>query len=330
MNILVTGGAGFIGSNFCHLLRSPTFEDANIVRKLIVLDKLTYAGRKQNIASLTDVQLIEGDILDQALVLKTLKEFEITHIFHFAAESHVDNSINGPAPFIQTNIVGTFSMLEATREYCKTNQFAKFIHISTDEVFGDLGETGCFDEGTPYAPHSPYSASKAASDHLASAWFHTYKIPIIITNCSNNYGPRQFPEKLIPVVIHKAISGSAIPVYGQGQNIRDWIYVDDHNYGVWLAAKNGKLGESYCLGARQEVKNIDLVQKICAILDEIKPKSIGKYADQIQFVEDRLGHDFRYAINPTKAEQELHFSCKMRTIEEGLKQTISWYLSELR
>ncbi|MFN8943280.1 MAG: dTDP-glucose 4,6-dehydratase [Pseudobdellovibrionaceae bacterium] len=325
MNILITGGAGFIGSNFCHLLRSEGFPDRKKVNNLIVLDALTYAGNKMNLAGVADLQIIEGNILNTELVSKILVENKISHVFHFAAESHVDNSILGPQPFIQTNIVGTFSVLEAIRGYSAKKQFERLTHISTDEVFGELGPTGLFKETTPYSPNSPYSASKAASDHLVSAWFHTYKIPTVITNCSNNYGPRQFPEKLIPVVIKKALSGEPIPVYGKGENIRDWIFVDDHNQGVWLAATQGKIGESYCFGARQEVKNLNLVHMICEILDELKPKS-NKYSEQIQFVADRPGHDFRYAIDPTKAETELGFRCDVESVKNGLLKTLPWYL----
>lgn len=327
MNLLVTGGAGFIGSNFCHLLRSADFPDAHSIDQLVVVDAITYAGRRENLQGVRDCRLVEADIQNTELMSTLLREHRITHVFHFAAESHVDNSILGPKTFIQTNIVGTFSLLEAAREYSKLNAFQKFIHISTDEVFGELGPTGAFHEKTPYAPNSPYSASKAASDHLVRAWGHTYQLPVVITNCSNNYGPRQFPEKLIPVVIHKALSGQPIPVYGQGQNVRDWIYVDDHNRGVWLAATQGKIGESYCFGANQEVKNLDLVKMICKILDELAPAK-NSYQQQIQFVTDRPGHDFRYAIDPSKAQRELGFRCQMASVENGLRSTVAWYLQE--
>lgn len=326
MNILVTGGAGFIGSNFCHLLRSPQFDGRHQVQKLVVLDALTYAGNSQNLNGVTNLIFIEGDIQNTELVKKLLREHQITHLFHFAAESHVDNSILGPTPFIQTNIVGTFSLLEAVRDYSSSQKFEKFIHISTDEVFGELGASGAFSETTAYAPNSPYSASKAASDMLVRAWHHTYQIPIVITNCSNNYGPRQFPEKLIPVVIQKALANQDIPVYGKGENVRDWIFVDDHNRGVWQAAIRGKTGDSYCFGARQEIKNIDLVHQICDILDQLRPKQ-DRFSKQIRFVTDRPGHDFRYAIDPTKAETELGFRCETASVHEGLKKTIAWYLA---
>ncbi len=322
MNILVTGGAGFIGSNFCHLIRSETFPDASKVKNLVVLDALTYAGDQGNLDGIKQLTFVHGDIQNTELVFKLLREHQVTHLFHFAAESHVDNSISGPTPFIQTNIVGTYSLLEASRRY---GQLEKFIHVSTDEVFGQLGPTGFFNESTAYAPNSPYSASKASSDFLVRAWGHTYQLPVIITNCSNNYGPRQFPEKLIPVVIKKALAGDQIPVYGRGENIRDWIYVDDHNAGVWLAGTKGQLNESYCFGGRQEVRNIDLVTQICNILDELRPQNTG-YSKQIQFVTDRPGHDFRYAIDPSRAEKELGFRCKMKNLNDGLRKTIQWYL----
>lgn len=324
--ILVTGGAGFIGSAFVeYAVKQGAY--------VVVLDKLTYAGRRENLAHIADdkYELIVGDIADAVLVEGLLAKHKVSAVFNFAAESHVDNSISGPKDFIDTNINGTFALLQACREYYATlkdegKQGFRYIQISTDEVYGSLGAEGAFTETTPIRPNSPYSASKAASDHLVRAWFKTYGLPTLITRCSNNYGPRQFPEKLIPLMIHKALAGEGLPVYGDGKNVRDWIYVDDHCAGIWAAYKNGKLGEVYNFGGHAEVTNIDLVHTLCKLLDSLKPRADGKsYAEQITFVKDRPGHDFRYAIDDRKAEQELGFK-RTQTFETGLKSTVEWFL----
>lgn len=324
----VTGGAGFIGSHLVdHLLKRGD--------KVIVLDKLTYAG---NLTNLEDARkhdemiFVEGDICDTNLVLSLLKKYDVNTIFHLAAESHVDNSIHDATPFIETNIIGTHSMLNAAlshwEEQGRRENF-RFLHISTDEVFGHLGEKDApFTEQTAYMPNSPYSASKASSDHLARAWNKTYSLPVIICNCSNNYGSRQHREKLIPVVIRKALAGDNIPIYGNGQNIRDWLYVSDHCDGLIKAAEKGALGEVYCIGGGNEMRNIDLAQAICTHLDSKKPKEDGaSYADQITFVEDRKGHDWRYAIDCTKAEKEIGYRANA-SFEDALKQTIASYLDD--
>lgn len=325
-NILVTGGAGFIGSTF-------VAQAVERGQNVIVLDALTYAGNRANLEWIkpANYKLVVGDIADGPLVHSLLREHSIDAIVHFAAESHVDNSISGPVAFIQTNIVGSYVLLEAVREYWNSledgrKENFRFVHVSTDEVYGALGDTGTFNENSPMRPNSPYSASKAASDLLAHAWFKTYGLPTIITNCSNNYGPRQYPEKLIPVMITNAISGKKLPVYGQGKNIRDWIHVEDHCLGVGLALEKGKAGETYCFGGHSEIKNIDLVRKICLILDKIKPrKDAVSYETQIAFVTDRLGHDYRYAIDDAKARTQLGFSCR-QDFETGLLNTVKWYL----
>lgn len=327
-SILVTGGAGFIGSCFTRLAVENGY-------KVCVLDKLTYAGYLGNISDLIEksqVQFIKGDIGDQALVRQTLQASTITAVLNFAAESHVDNSISGPEAFVRTNVLGTFSLLEAFRAYYRTlnsetQKQTKFVHISTDEVFGQLGKEGYFTEESNYQPNSPYSASKAASDHLARAWHHTYQLPIVVTNCSNNYGPRQFPEKLIPRMITCALDGQKLPVYGKGENIRDWIHVEDHSRGIMLALEKGNVGESYCFGGRSERTNLDVVKTVCRILDELKPRANGtSYAELISFVEDRKGHDFRYAIDDTKSRNVLDFKSRYENFEIGLKDTIRWYL----
>ncbi|HEU5046456.1 MAG TPA: dTDP-glucose 4,6-dehydratase [Rickettsiales bacterium] len=326
--ILVTGGAGFIGSAFVG-------QAVERGQKVIVLDALTYAGRRSNLEWIDPAgyELVVGNIADGPLVDSLLRKHSIDAIVHFAAESHVDNSISKPVAFIETNIVGSYVLLEAAREYwnelkgTKKEQF-RFIHVSTDEVYGALGETGKFDENTPKKPSSPYSASKAASDHLAHAWFATYGLPTIITNCSNNYGPRQFPEKLIPLTITNALAGKPLPVYGNGSNIRDWIHVEDHCDGVALALGKGIPGETYCFGGNSERRNIEVVNQICRILDRLRPaKSGASYASQITFVRDRLGHDYRYAIDDTKAQQQLGFRRKY-DFEAGLESTVEWYLHE--
>ena len=325
---MITGPAGFIGSALARLVVEKE-------GKALLLDKLTYAGHMANLEGVVDpaagVHFVEGDICDYELCLKIMKEHSVTGVMNLAAESHVDNSINGPKPFIETNLLGTFTLLEAARTYWselpepeKSN--FRFLHVSTDEVFGELEDSGYFTEETPYAPNSPYSASKAGSDHLVRAWNVTYGLPTIITNCSNNYGPRQFPEKLIPRMIDCALAGEPLPVYGKGENVRDWIHVEDHSQGIYLAYTKGIIGQSYCFGGRSERKNIAVVEAICEILDKIKPRDGGSYKALISFVEDRAGHDWRYAIDDTKAERELGFTREFENFEEGLKQTIQWYL----
>jgi len=327
-SIMVTGAAGFIGSAFVR-------EALNNGAKVIMYDALTYAGHLPNIESCLKPDLCEfvkGDIRDYDFVLATLAKYKITQVVNFAAESHVDNSIHGPKPFLETNIMGTFSMLEASRTYWSQLETTaklnfRFLQVSTDEVFGELEDDGFFTEDSSYKPNSPYSASKAASDHLVRAWAHTYKLPVIITNCSNNYGPRQFPEKLIPRIITCALAEQPLPVYGKGANVRDWIHVEDHAMGVWTALTKGTLGESYCFGGRSERRNLQVVENICTILDELKPRADGKrYADLISFVTDRAGHDWRYAIDDSKAERELGFSRQYKGFEDGLRQTVKWYL----
>jgi dTDP-glucose 4,6-dehydratase len=330
MTLFVTGAAGFIGSSFLRVAKNH-----NKFEKIVVLDSLTYAGRIENIEQIIDNKKYffeKIDIRNFEEVNRVFIQYQPSAVVHFAAESHVDNSISGPRVFIETNIVGTLNLLEASRSIFQKpetpfqNQF-KFIHVSTDEVFGQLGDTGYFNEQTAYQPSSPYSASKAGSDHLARAWHHTYKLPTIITNCSNNYGPRQFPEKLIPRIILNCLSEKPLPVYGQGLNVRDWIYVDDHAEGVWLALTQGTAGDTYCLGGNSERKNIDVVKTICQILDQKKPRKNGeKYEKLIQFVEDRKGHDFRYAIDDSYATKKLGYTRRFKTFEDGLESTINWYL----
>ncbi len=318
-HILVTGGAGFIGSMFVRLAEEQGY-------KVTVLDALTYAGHRTNLSG-TKADFIHGNICDADLVSRTVAQLKPVGLLHFAAESHVDNSILGPKAFVQTNVFGTFTLLEAAREHLSIlPPNFRFLHVSTDEVFGDLKDEGYFTEETPYHPHSPYSATKAGSDHLVRAWHRTYRLPTLITNCSNNYGPRQHPEKLIPKAILNALSGKAIPVYGQGLNVRDWIHVEDHARGVLMAFEKGRVGGTYCFGGRSERKNIEVVRRICSTLDELKPRAKGSYEELIQFVEDRKGHDFRYAIDDSKAVQELGDHKRHSTFEIGLKQTVQWYM----
>jgi dTDP-glucose 4,6-dehydratase len=329
MTILVTGGAGFIGSNF--VLDWLAQSDEPVVN----LDKLTYAGNLQNLVKLKNDprhHFVKGDIADSELVAKLLNQYSIRAVVHFAAESHVDRSIHGPAEFIQTNIVGTFNLLEAARTYWNSLEAGdkttfRFLHVSTDEVYGSLSPTDPpFTETNPYQPNSPYSASKAASDHIVRAAFHTYGMPVLTTNCSNNYGPYQFPEKLIALVIHNALAGKPLPVYGDGQQIRDWLYVKDHCSAIRAVLKQGRLGETYNIGGWNEKQNIEVVRTLCRILDEIKPKSDGKpYSDQITFVKDRPGHDQRYAIDARKIERELGWKPE-ETFETGMAKTVRWYL----
>ena len=323
-NILVTGGCGFIGSNF---VNNITKDDTEYFP--IILDSLTYAGNKNNIKSLNSdsCTFVKGDICDKPLVDDLFKKYSFDGVFHFAAESHVDRSIDGPGEFINTNIIGTYNLLEISRKYFNgDNPHFKFIHVSTDEVYGDLDNEGYFTESTPYNPSSPYSASKASSDHLARAWFRTYELPVIVTNCSNNYGPMQFPEKLIPLMIINCLDSKNLPVYGDGQNVRDWLYVDDHCRAIKTIYENGLVGETYNIGGNNEIKNIDIVNTVCSILDQLKPAENGKsYCDLIKFVKDRPGHDFRYAINAEKIQKELNWF-PMESFETGIKKTVEWYL----
>ncbi len=328
--ILITGGAGFIGSNFT--LDWLADQDSEGV---INLDKLTYAGNLVNLAAISEDArhlFVQGDIGDKHLVAKLLKEYQPRAILNFAAESHVDRSIHGPAEFVQTNIVGSFSLLECAREYWSGLEGAakenfRFHHVSTDEVYGSLSSSDpAFTETNPYEPNSPYSASKAASDHLVRAWFHTYGLPVVTTNCSNNYGSYHFPEKLIPLVILNALNDKPLPVYGDGQQIRDWLYVGDHCAAIREVLARGQLGETYNIGGWNEKSNIDVVKTICAILDELKPRADGKsYAEQITFVKDRPGHDRRYAIDASKIERELGWR-PVETFDTGIRKTIQWYL----
>ena len=329
--ILVTGGAGFIGGNFVLDWLAKTSAEG-----IVNLDKLTYAGNLATLKSLKDDPrhiFIHGDIGDQALLANILKRYQPRAIVNFAAESHVDRSIHGPVEFIQTNILGTFNLLECAREYwgqldeSAQKQF-RFHHVSTDEVYGSLSLTDpAFTETNPYEPNSPYSASKAASDHLVRAWFHTYGFPVVTTNCSNNYGPYHFPEKLIPLVILNALAGKPLPIYGDGQQIRDWLYVGDHCSAIREVLAKGKLGETYNIGGWNEKPNIEVVKTICQILDELKPRADGKsYAEQITFVKDRPGHDRRYAIDASKVERELGWR-PAETFDTGIQKTVQWYLN---
>ena len=326
--IIVTGGAGFIGSNFVRHWCNSYKKD-----RVIVLDALTYAGNRANIADLeqtANLRFVQGDICDRALVDQILIEEDIDTIAHFAAESHVDRSILGPGAFVQTNVVGTFTLLEAFRQHWlkrDRSEGDRFLHVSTDEVYGSLdSDDPAFSETTPYTPNSPYSASKAGSDHLARAYYHTYGMPTIITNCSNNYGPYHFPEKLIPLMCINILLGKPLPVYGDGQNIRDWLYVEDHCRALDTVIRKGKPGETYNIGGNNEVKNIDLVKLLCKLMDElatdipVKPSS-----ELITFVKDRLGHDRRYAIDATKISTELGWTPQV-TVESGLRKTVQWYL----
>ena len=328
--ILITGGAGFIGSNFA----LNWLESAN-AEALVNLDKLTYAGNLANLRALRDDPrhiFVHGDIGDKVLVQKLLTEYRPRAIVNFAAESHVDRSIHSPAEFIQTNIVGTFNLLECVREYWVNLQgvekkFFRFHHVSTDEVYGSLSSSDpAFKEANPYEPNSPYSASKAASDHLVRAWFHTYGLPVVTTNCSNNYGPYHFPEKLIPLVILNALDGKPLPVYGDGQQIRDWLYVGDHCSAIREVLANGRLGETYNIGGWNEKANLEVVNTICKILNELKPRADKKsYTEQITFVKDRPGHDRRYAIDASKIEKELGWR-PAETFDTGIRKTVQWYL----
>jgi dTDP-glucose 4,6-dehydratase len=328
--ILITGGAGFIGSALArHLIRETDNTVVNV-------DKLTYAGHKENVQAVEEsdrYHFEQADICDAEEMQRIFDTYQPEGIIHLAAESHVDRSIDGSAEFIRTNIVGTHNLLEISKHYYGNLEDAKkeafrFLHVSTDEVYGELGDEGYFLETTSYDPRSPYSASKASSDHLVRAWYHTYDFPVLITNCSNNYGPYQFPEKLIPVVILKALQGEPIPVYGDGTNVRDWLYVDDHAGALFTVLQKGKIGETYNIGGHNEKQNIDVVNTICSILDELQPKTTGNYEEQITFVTDRPGHDFRYAIDASKIETELGWKPE-ETFESGIKKTVQWYLDNM-
>ena len=325
---LVTGGAGFIGGNF--VLRAV----ASGV-KVVNLDALTYAGNLDTLASVQDNPLhvfVEGDIGDRALVARLLAEHRPDAVVNFAAESHVDRSIDGPAAFIQTNVVGTLGLLESVRDHWKelegeARERFRFLHVSTDEVYGSLGDTGKFTESTPYAPNSPYSASKAASDHLVRAFHHTYGLPVLTTNCSNNYGPYHFPEKLIPLIIARALAGEPLPVYGDGKNVRDWLFVGDHCRALRTVLEKGRVGETYNVGGNAEKQNLEVVRTICALLDERMPRADGKpRSSQITFVADRPGHDRRYAIDASKLRDELGWEPEY-TFEQGIAETVDWYLA---
>ena len=333
--ILLTGGAGFIGSNFI-----PHFIENNPNYHLINLDLLTYAGSLENISEVENhprYTFIQGDICDRSFVENIFHKYQFHDVIHFAAESHVDNSISGPEEFIKTNVLGTFNLLDTARKLWMSapNQYnagfenARFHHVSTDEVYGTLGETGLFKETTPYAPNSPYSASKAGSDMIVRSYFHTYGMNVVTTNCSNNYGPKQHDEKLIPTIIRKAITGEKIPIYGDGKNVRDWLYVLDHCKGIELVFKTGKAGETYNIGGRNERNNLYIVDTVCSILNELQPKSEGKYQDQITFVKDRPGHDLRYAIDATKIETELGWKAD-ENFETGIVKTVEWYIKKFQ
>ena len=323
MKLLVTGGAGFIGSAVVRLLVARGHAVVN-------LDALTYAACLDNVASVTNspnYAFEQADIRDAATLERIFTEHAPDGVMHLAAESHVDRSIDGPGAFIDTNVTGTYTLLQAARGYWEGQgrpEDFRFHHISTDEVYGTLGSTGLFTEETPYAPNSPYSASKAASDHLVRAWHETYGLPVLLTNCSNNYGPFHFPEKLIPVVILNALAGKPIPVYGKGENVRDWLYVEDHAEALLTVVERGQVGRSYNVGGNAEARNIDLVQMICAILDRLRPGA-APYADLISFVADRPGHDLRYAIDASRIRDELGWQPSV-TLEQGLEQTVRWYL----
>ena len=329
-NILVTGGAGFIGSAVVRYLINSTDN------QVLNIDKLTYAGNLESLASVNDnprYQFLHADICDKVAMKKAFDDFEPDIVMHLAAESHVDRSIDGPLDFIQTNILGTYTLLEVARAYYqglsddKKHSF-RFHHISTDEVYGDLeGTQDLFTEETSYSPSSPYSASKASSDHLVRAWHRTYGLPVVVTNCSNNYGPYHFPEKLIPLVILNALDGKPLPVYGDGKQIRDWLFVEDHARALYLVATTAKVGETYNIGGHNEKQNIDVVKTICTILDNIKPRTDGQsYTKQITFVKDRPGHDLRYAIDASKISKELGWQ-PQETFESGIQKTVEWYLS---
>ena len=331
MNLLVTGGCGFIGANF---VRQRLLDTAN-QSQVVNLDRLTYAGNPENLAQVEDsphYHFVQGDIGDADLVARLLKEYDIGAIVNFAAESHVDRSIDSPEPFLQTNVLGTLRLLDATRHHYGTlpqeqRESFRFLHVSTDEVYGTLGpDDPAFSETTPYAPNSPYAASKAASDHLVRAYHHTYGLPVLTTNCSNNYGPFQFPEKLIPLMILNALDGKNLPIYGDGMNVRDWLYVDDHCSAIWTVLQNGRIGETYNVGGLCEKPNIEIVDTLCELLDDIQPRQDGNsYKDQKTYVKDRPGHDRRYAIDCSRILAELGWR-PAETFDTGLRKTVQWYL----
>ena len=330
-SILVTGGAGFIGSNFV-----PYFCEKYKNYHIINLDKLTYAGNLDNLKeceNMPNYTFFKGDICDEVLIPQLFEKHDIRGVIHFAAESHVDNSISGPGAFIKTNINGTFNLIENTRKYWMNAPYefkegyenCRFHHISTDEVYGTLGEIGLFSEDTPYAPNSPYSASKASSDFIIRAYYHTYGINVTTSNCSNNYGPKQHDEKLIPTIIRKCLNEESIPIYGTGENVRDWLYALDHCKAIDLVYHNGKIGETYNIGGKNERNNLQIVEIICNIMDMKKPKKSGKYSDLISFVKDRPGHDMRYAIDATKLKKELNWKAD-ENFDTGILKTVEWYL----
>ncbi|TYP76882.1 dTDP-glucose 4,6-dehydratase [Aquimarina intermedia] len=334
-SILITGGAGFIGSNYINYIAKQDGRD-----RLINLDKLTYAAELSNVelvdSSETEYHFVQGDICNYELVEEIFTKHEIDTVIHFAAESHVDNSIENPRAFIDTNIVGTYVLLQVAYKYWMSEpnrlksglENARFVHISTDEVYGSLGEEGFFTENTAYAPNSPYSASKASADMLARSYFHTYGLPVVTTNCSNNYGPRQHDEKLIPTIIRKALTEEQIPIYGDGKNIRDWLFVEDHCRGIELALHKGTLGETYVIGGNNERENLYIANKICEILDTLRPRENAiSYKDLITYVTDRPGHDFRYAIDASKIENDLGWKA-LENFESGIEKTVRWYLEK--
>ena len=316
---IVTGGCGFIGSALVrHLCREG--------REVLVIDKLTYAGVPESLREADGrYSLLVADICDRAAMDKAFADFRPDTVFHLAAESHVDRSIDGPGEFVRTNILGTAVLLQTALEYWRANPDFVFQHISTDEVYGTLGENGYFTESTPYSPHSPYSASKASSDHLVRAWHDTYGLPVLITNCSNNYGPYHFPEKLIPLVILNCLEGKPLPVYGKGANVRDWLYVDDHVAALCLVNGKGEIGRTYNVGGHNERTNLEVVKTVCSVLDEFRPRAEGRYEDLITYVSDRPGHDLRYAIDPSRLMNELGWK-PQENFESGIRRTVRWYL----
>jgi dTDP-glucose 4,6-dehydratase len=330
--VLITGGAGFIGSNFI-----PYFLEKHQEINIVNLDLVTYAGDLSNLKEVENSDkyiFVKGDICDRVLLEQLFSKYNFLSVIHFAAESHVDNSIKNPDTFVKTNVFGTFNLIDIAKNYWMEAPFkfkkgfenTRFHHISTDEVYGSLGDIGLFTEATPYAPNSPYSASKASSDFLVRSYFHTYGLNVVTTNCSNNYGPKQHDEKLIPTIIRKAVNGENIPIYGDGKNIRDWLFVLDHCRGIEIVYRNGRLGETYNIGGKNERNNLNIANTICNILDEEKPK-VKSYKEQISFVKDRPGHDFRYAIDATKIEEELSWEAQ-ENFESGIRKTIKWYLEK--